>query len=338
MKTKHIDLLNIGLIIISLFIAVYLPFKLFLFSYAILGPLHYLTQINWLHERNYFIKSKNYWTVTFIIIAVLLSIYPIFKFINIGLSDTFDKVLAFIGKQTNIFLITGFLFAISLIFFKKSKYLIIGLSLAILIAILLKTSVPDYVILIGVFLPTIIHVYIFTLLFILYGAIKSKSKYGIYLAISLFLIPFIICFISIEPMQKIPTQETLNTYKSSNMIYLHFYIAKMFEDISESNFRLFSVIGFRVQIFIAFAYTYHYLNWFSKISIIGWKKNITKKKGVFILALWILSISLYIYDFKIGFIALLFLSFLHVFLEFPLNILTIKELIKIPKKRKTSKP
>ena len=333
MKTKHIDILNIGLIFLSLYIAITLPFKLFLFSYAILGPLHYLTQINWLHERNYFIKSKNYWSVTFIIIAILLSIYPTFVFIDIGLNEAFDKILTFIGKQTNIFLIVGFLFAISLILFKKSKYLIIGLAIAIVIAIILKISVPDYVILIGIFLPTIIHVYIFTLLFIIYGAIKSKSKYGIYLGISLFLIPFVICLIPIEPLEKMPTQETLNTYMSSKMIYLNFNIAKMFGGITETNFRLFSEIGFRIQIFVAFAYTYHYLNWFSKISIIGWRKNITKKKGVFILVIWILSISLYIYDFKIGFIALLFLSFLHVFLEFPLNIITIKELFKIPKKK-----
>ena len=44
--TKKIDLLNIGLIALSLIIAIMLPFRLFSFSYAILGPLHYLTEIN----------------------------------------------------------------------------------------------------------------------------------------------------------------------------------------------------------------------------------------------------------------------------------------------------
>src|SRR5438045_6620252 len=30
------------------------PFHVFLFAYAVLGPLHYLTEISWLHDRNYF--------------------------------------------------------------------------------------------------------------------------------------------------------------------------------------------------------------------------------------------------------------------------------------------
>lgn len=59
--TKKIDLLNIGLIALSLIIAIMLPFRLFLFSYAILGPLHYLTEINWLKDKNYFLSQSSPW-------------------------------------------------------------------------------------------------------------------------------------------------------------------------------------------------------------------------------------------------------------------------------------
>jgi hypothetical protein len=38
-----------------------------------------------------------------------------------------------------------------------------------------------------------------------------------------------------------------------------------------------------------------------------------------IIALWLLSLGMYVYDYKIGIVALFFLSFLHVFLEFPLD-------------------
>ena len=31
---------------------------MFLFAYAFLGPLHYLTEISWLHDRQYFAKGK----------------------------------------------------------------------------------------------------------------------------------------------------------------------------------------------------------------------------------------------------------------------------------------
>ncbi|UPT68252.1 MAG: hypothetical protein M0D57_06295 [Sphingobacteriales bacterium JAD_PAG50586_3] len=57
-KAYTIDYANIGLMILSCIIAFFIPFELFLFSYAILGPLHYLTEIGWLHQRQYFTKGK----------------------------------------------------------------------------------------------------------------------------------------------------------------------------------------------------------------------------------------------------------------------------------------
>ena len=58
MKPNTIHHLNTGLIIISCIVAFFIPFELFLFSYGILGPLHYLTEIGWLHKKNYFTKGK----------------------------------------------------------------------------------------------------------------------------------------------------------------------------------------------------------------------------------------------------------------------------------------
>ena len=70
--------------------------------------------------------------------------------------------------------------------------------------------------------------------------------------------------------------------------------------------------------FIAFAYTYHYLNWFSKTSVIRWHE-IPRSRYVLVCLLWLASISIYIYDYGLGFRWLFLLSFAHVFLEFPLN-------------------
>ncbi len=74
--------------------------------------------------------------------------------------------------------------------------------------------------------------------------------------------------------------------------------------------------------FLAFAYTYHYLNWFSKTSIIEWHA-VTWKRALVIGILYATSVGLYLYDYATGFIVLLSLSFLHVVLEFPLNFKTI---------------
>ena len=73
--------------------------------------------------------------------------------------------------------------------------------------------------------------------------------------------------------------------------------------------------------FIAFAYAYHYLNWFSKTSIIKWHQ-VPKRRTVAMVLIWLGALVLYAYDYDSGMAALYFLSILHVMLEFPLNHLT----------------
>ena len=58
-EAKKIEITNFLLIWVTLFFAFQFPFQLFLFSYAILGPLHYLTEINWLDKKNYFLAHQN---------------------------------------------------------------------------------------------------------------------------------------------------------------------------------------------------------------------------------------------------------------------------------------
>ena len=76
--------------------------------------------------------------------------------------------------------------------------------------------------------------------------------------------------------------------------------------------------GVAVARFIAFAYTYHYLNWFSKTSIIKWHE-VPRLRLIVVVAIWIVSLVLYWMDYILGLKWLLLLSMLHVFLEFPLN-------------------
>src|ERR1051326_2567759 len=55
---ESVERVNVVLMIISCAAAFVAPFHLFLFAYAVLGPLHYLTQISWLHDRGYFARRK----------------------------------------------------------------------------------------------------------------------------------------------------------------------------------------------------------------------------------------------------------------------------------------
>ena len=69
---------------------------------------------------------------------------------------------------------------------------------------------------------------------------------------------------------------------------------------------------------IAFAYTYHYLNWFSKTSIIKWHA-VPRRRTAVLIVVWHGALALYAYDYSSGMAVLYFMSILHVMLEFPLD-------------------
>ena len=73
---KNIDSINIVLMLFSFVAALLFPFELFLFSYIILGPLHYMTELSWLRERNFFTGSSQLWkallSVGLVIVAVII--------------------------------------------------------------------------------------------------------------------------------------------------------------------------------------------------------------------------------------------------------------------------
>src|ERR1700682_5838796 len=60
--TDRINFLNIGLMLVACVVALYIPFELFLFADAVLGPSHYLTEISWLQKRGFFTRGEyDYW-------------------------------------------------------------------------------------------------------------------------------------------------------------------------------------------------------------------------------------------------------------------------------------
>lgn len=293
--------------VLSCLVAFFIPFELFLFSYAILGPLHYLTEIGWLHKKNYFTKGKN--DFIFLVLGCVLIVYWNY-FPTKNYTRTADVLLFCL------------LLSIVFVFIKDWLYRLILILLFIIIIGVLNNS-PQYFTWFGIFLPTIIHVFIFTWAFMLYGVIKEKSIPGL-ISIAVLILCTVLLFI-IQPTNLI--------YKVSE------YTMKSYGGFSELNFRLINFlnlskltevkqifttqVGFVIMRFIAFAYTYHYLNWFSKTSVIKW--HLVPKKTLFItLIIWLLSISIYFYDYTLGLQVLLFLSFLHVFLEFPLNVMSFK--------------
>ncbi len=292
--------------LISLAAAYILPFELFLFSYAVLGPLHYLTEISWLDNKSYFIKSKS--DIWLFILLVI--------FITIGLFDAKFKSNIVIGS----ILFCGFMYALIILFVDHVgvKLILAFLTFGISLVFHFDTY-PPFVLFFAIWLPTIIHVYLFTGAFILFGALKSRSMSGILSLIVFFACAFTFFIFMPENFGVPVTDYGKQTYYLFRSLNTSLYRVFGFGDLqfSDSNF-FFGSEAIAIMRFIAFAYTYHYLNWFSKTTVIKWNQ-ISKKRMTIIIILWIVSVGLYAFNYKVGFYALFLLSMLHVLLEFPLN-------------------
>ncbi len=294
-----LDSINIILMIASCALAYVLPFELVLLSYAFLGPAHYLTQISWMHDRQYFTGHHWLWIPGSIITMLLIWI-------------VFAK-----NADTNyVYALYALAIIASAIALLKNRMHIVATALlcAIIMAALWFLS-AEFAKGLTILLPTVVHIYVFTGCFILFGALKSGSKMG-FLSFAIYLACAGMFFL-ITPHY---------------IMYMPQFVSggnEMFQGVADYLAQILSFGGWidehAMLGFLSFAYTYHYLNWFSKAEIIKWHK-IPKLRLAIIVTIYLAAIGLYLINYQLGFLALLFLSLLHVILEFPLNIYTFREL------------
>ncbi len=120
MKSEtRINLMNVGLMIFSSIAAFIMPFEVFLFAYAVMGPLHYLTEISWLHDRQYFTKGKFDSIVLWLIgIIILLESLAHKNHWSWPFSSDFSNKIIFValtGSLLMIFLKNGYVKVFGLI-------------------------------------------------------------------------------------------------------------------------------------------------------------------------------------------------------------------------------
>ncbi|MFM7730908.1 MAG: hypothetical protein ACKO6L_07710 [Flavobacteriales bacterium] len=387
--------MNILLMFITAVLAFFMPFETFLIAYAFLGPLHYLTEISWLHDRQYFAKGK-YDYLVLLIIGVLLSFAAFSR--DLGVNMDFYKYFAKMNMFDKLIVLAFF----SSILFALVKNLYIKLFAIVVLFIFVngwfapnRSDVNENsttVFALTSLLPTLIHVYIFTGLFMLYGALKNRSKSGLVSVAAFVALPIaVVFFMPTNPEGGFLSQYGMDAYWAGgegffttnvsiinhfdlatpvmdNAKYLEVFVndqsgfpAEMQQAIRDSltaiadqphiwkhkgvfpeffnktvpleevapydkngywDVVFHSNIGIMLMRFFAFAYLYHYLNWFSKTEVIKWHK-IPKMRFLGIVVLWLTACGLYAYDYALGLNFLFFLSFSHVLLEFPLNIVSI---------------
>lgn len=311
-----INYANIGLMVFSCVAAYRFPFELFLFSYAVLGPLHYLTEISWLHDRGYFVKTEPvrrtaqgrwYWlalvAATLAVMLYGLVAETVFKQ---SLSPAFE-----IGLFYAVFI------GASLLVFVKNQAVSAAL-IALTAFALMLFSGSRYFGLVALLLITIVHVFVFTAAFVLLGALKSRSRSGV-----LSLAVFLLCAVSFFVYVPGSLGSTVGDYvrhSYGSFQTLNAELIKLFHLGSGTSLSEIydSTAGLTIMRLISYAYTYHYLNWFSKTSIIKWHE-VSRSRAAVIAGAWLGSLAMYAYSYELGFVVLYVLSVLHVMLEFPLN-------------------
>ena len=397
-KDSKINFLNIGLMLITAVFAFFLPFETFLLAYAFLGPLHYLTEISWLHDRQYFTKGK-YDFVPLLLIGVALSYAAFAKDFDFNI-DFYKEFVAL-----NLFDKLLVLALFSSLLFAFVKNLVVKIIAILFIFIFIsgwlapenatENSKSTTIFALTSLLPTLIHVYLFTGLFMLFGALKSRSKTGLLSVAAFIIIPIYLVYgLPVTPKKNYISDygkeayyadgdgffytnvsildhfRLMNEPNLTNKQYLDSIINKdsktnqtpiaerqrITDSLSDKlnqafivpnpeseyymrpipaklaipieskdyywNYVFFSGFGIMLMRFIAFAYMYHYLNWFSKTEVIRWHK-VPKIRFIAVLLLWLTACALYAYNYSLGLSFLFFLSFTHVLLEFPLNMVSI---------------
>lgn len=331
LSLNGVNYLNIALMFISMLLAINIPFELFLFAYAVLGPLHYMTEIGWLHKKNYYTIERR----DFIIPIVFCVLITLSVFFSLAAGWDFSKefmadlnagsmgpLIAALDKYSSSLIFLAFGSAIFMVLIKNRVWRYLGiLALFIPAVLIIKMDIQSalYTTWFAVFLPTIIHVCVFTALFILFGAMKSKSFSG-YLSFGIYIFCIIILFsVNFNPRDYKLTEYVYNAFVKSGFFTLNIDMWDLLHPAREKEFSLIGKFALKIQAFIAFSYTYHYLNWFSKTNVIKWH-DVPKPWLALTVVVWLSAVGLYYYDYRVGLLALYFLSMLHVFLEFPLNI------------------
>jgi len=286
---KYVDAANIALIVLSCGLAHVFPYELLVFSYAVLGPAHYLTQISWLHDRKYFVNSR--------LIAPAL------------LAFTFLLIVFYFKTSPLVFtaLVLTAAFGMAFIFVLPDKApLRLGATALVAAVLALEVYIGQMALFIAVLLPTVLHVFVFTASFMWVGATKSH-KTTAYIAFYTLLIGALTFLVP----QGLSDTPDLDGVKFFQPVSLYMQSVMGFTPTAEKQ-----IFGF-----LSFAYTYHYLNWFSKAEVIHWNR-IPRARLLAIIAIYILAFGIYLYSYRIGFLIILFLAQAHVILEFPLNIRT----------------
>ena len=317
MGVAAVNVVNAGLMLAAAAVAFVVPFGTFRLAYAGLGPLHYLTQIAWMHERRYFAQQRrDGWPLALATVAVTALLLG-------GLAGA--------GFATGVVLWCVFWALLATA--TSDRMLRAAGAVVAAFAVLVVQELTPVQTFALVWLPTLVHVFVFTGLFVLYGTLKQRSGTG-WLSLGVFAAcAAATLLLPVGDLGYVASRYVHEAY-AGTMGSMHANLLRTsgFVDAGEAT-GLFApfvsvadMLADRVSVqfgrFVAFAYTYHYLNWFSKTSVIRWH-HVPRPWLVAAGIVWVASVALYAFHYETGLRWLYLLSLPHVMLELPLDWKTV---------------
>ena len=297
LKNQHVS--NFLALAVSAVAASLAPLQVFIFVYAFVGPLHYLTEIAWLKKKDFYFDRGAVSEQVYVAVAAVLCVAVSVDF--------------YIHRGMTGYAI-GLLIVLSLGAWVKSPFVLISALFAGYVA---KFFVHGLVIFVGAILPTIVHVYIFTMLFMLTGLVRERKQSGL-----AWVNPFLLLTLPVALLMarwNYPAPSSYWIRAEAGFSALHGYLVGLLgHNLHPDMSILADPATAGVLRFLAFIYLFHYLNWFAKTELLQWHR-VSRRSWGWIALLYSVSVGCYLWNFVVGFYIVNFLSMLHVFLEFPLN-------------------
>ena len=291
---------DLAALVVSGVAAAVAPLQVFLLAYVLLGPFHYLTEIAWLKQKKFYFGDGLVSPRTYAWAAGGLAL--------VGAAD-------FVAKRGLSFWVVGALLLLSFSVWIRNVYVLAVIAVAGVVA---KELSPAVVVLVAVIVPTVVHVFFFTWIFMMSGALRSKSLgWARWVNPVLTLaIPLALVFATVH--YRTPGAFWVRS-EASSFGPFHQYLAGLLHHTMRLDASVLSdpVVAALLRL-SAFAYLFHYLNWFAKVDLLQWHKLPWRSWAV-LTALYAASLGVYGFGFATGILVANFLSLLHVLLEFPLD-------------------
>jgi len=301
-KTRYADLAALA---ISGVLAAFAPMQVFLFSFAVLGPLHYLTEIAWLNKKKFYLGD---------------SAVPRWVYVLAAVAAVVLSLASGLLKHDMWFWAVGAMLLISLSVLVRNAYVMTAVAVVALIA---SFFLRTWVFFVAAMVPTLVHVFFFTWTFMVSGALRERERSltkWVNPALAA-VIPVLLMFV---PMHYGRLGGFWLRAESMTFVSIHAKLAGDLHHTVVLNGMLLKdpVVAGLMRVF-AFAYLFHYLNWFAKTELLELHK-IPRREWAAIALVYVACLASFGVSFRFGFMVSSFLSVLHVVLEFPLNWHTLR--------------